>query len=33
MQGAISGRGQEATGITHRVAWDQGALKVLTRWM
>ncbi|MDQ3702517.1 MAG: NAD(P)-dependent oxidoreductase, partial [Chloroflexota bacterium] len=22
-----------ATGITHRVAWDQGALKFLKRWL
>jgi nucleoside-diphosphate-sugar epimerase len=30
---ASAGGGQEATGITHRVAWDQGALKVLKRWL
>jgi nucleoside-diphosphate-sugar epimerase len=27
------GSAKEATGITHRVAWDQGALKVLKRWL
>ena len=25
--------GAESTGVTHRVAWDQGALKLLKRWL
>jgi nucleoside-diphosphate-sugar epimerase len=27
------GGDRQATGVTHRVAWDQGALKLLKRWM
>jgi nucleoside-diphosphate-sugar epimerase len=30
---AAAGGGAESTGVTHRVAWDQGALKVLKRWL
>jgi nucleoside-diphosphate-sugar epimerase len=30
---AAAGGGAESTGVTHRVAWDQGALRLLKRWL